>query len=111
MTRQMVLGLALLVAAAALLLPGTAAAATVSVELPGTLVYAAAAGETNALNIHMDGALVVFHDSGATITLGDFTQSCNQSDQNTVACEGGSSRDPCELSWVTATTTERSTCR
>lgn len=71
-------------------LAGAASAATVSVELPSTLVFTAAAGESNNLNVHMDGALVVFHDSGAPVALGEhFLVDCNQPDQNTVTCNPG----------------------
>src|SRR5918994_7365147 len=73
-------------------LAGAASAATVSVELPSTLVFTAAAGESNNLNVHMDGALVVFHDSGAPVALGEhFLVDCNQPDQNTVTCNPGQS--------------------
>jgi len=71
-------------------LAGAASAATVSVELPSTLVFTAGAGESNNVNVHMDGALVVFHDSGATVALGEhFLVDCNQPDQNTVTCDPG----------------------
>src|SRR5215207_5626138 len=71
-------------------LAGAASAATVSVELPSTLVFTAGAGESNNVNVHMDGALVVFHDSGATVALGEhFLVDCNQPDENTVTCDPG----------------------
>jgi hypothetical protein len=71
-------------------LAGAASAATVSVELPSTLVFTAGTGESNSLDVRMDGALVVFHDSGAAVALGEhFLVDCNQPDQNTVRCDPG----------------------
>jgi hypothetical protein len=91
MRRAMILGVILAVVAAYFPWAGKASAATVSVELPTTLVYAADAGEANALDVHMEGTSIVFHDPAAIIVLGDFTQTpvqvCNQLDQNRVACD------------------------
>jgi hypothetical protein len=74
MRRAMILGVILAVVAAYFPWAGKASAATVSVELPTTLVYAADAGEANALDVHMEGTSIVFHDPAAIIVLGDFTQ-------------------------------------
>jgi len=89
MRRHTVVALILVVTAVGVPLAGPASAATVSVELPSTLVYAAAAGEINALDVRMEGSLVVFHDAGAIIALGEFTQACSPRDESTVACDAG----------------------
>ena len=90
MRRHAVLALVLVATALSVPWAGTASAATVSVELPGTLVFAAAAGETNNADVRMGGAAIVFHDAGATVALGDvFLLSCSQPDQNTVSCDPG----------------------
>ena len=71
-------------------LAGSASAATVSFELPTKLVFTAAAGEGNNVDVHMDATRVVFHDAGATVTLGEhFLLDCNEPDQNTVTCDRG----------------------
>ena len=90
MPRHAVWLLALVLTVMGVPMAGAASAATVSVELPSTLVFTGAAAETNDLNVHMDGALVVFHDSGATVALGEhFLVDCNQTDPNTVTCDPG----------------------
>jgi Ca2+-binding RTX toxin-like protein len=88
MRRRIILGLILAVAVSCVPLAGTASAATVSLELPTTILYKAGTGETNALDVHMDGARVVFHDAGTPLTLGQhFAGDCTQPDQNTVSCD------------------------
>ena len=90
MRRYVSVGMILVVAALFVPLVGSASAATVSVELPSAIVYKAATGETNALSVQMEGPLVVFHDPGAIIALGDlFLVPCSQPDQNTVKCDPG----------------------
>ena len=63
-----------------------ASAATLSFS-GATLVYMAAAGETNSLSVRLDGTAIVFADAGAVIT--DVSVPiCTQPDQHTVVCQG-----------------------
>jgi Ca2+-binding RTX toxin-like protein len=90
MRRHALVGFILVAAAVCGPLAGTASAATVSVELPSTIVYKAGTGETNALDVHMEAARVVFHDPGAAVSVGDvLLLDCSQDDQNTVSCDPG----------------------
>jgi hypothetical protein len=90
MWRNGVLAFVVIVAALGVPLAGTASAATVSVELPSSLVFTASGGETNHVNVQMDGPFVVFNDVGAPIALGEhFLVDCSQPDPNTVKCDPG----------------------
>jgi hypothetical protein len=51
-----------------------------------SLIYSAAPSETNALKVRLDGAAILFRDSGAAIT-GVSASGCTQRDSHTVACD------------------------
>jgi hypothetical protein len=77
--------LAFVAAVALTALPSSAFGATVSVDDSGGLLYEAALGEVNDLEVSEAGGTVTIIDSGAVITAG---AGCNQVSSHEVTCSG-----------------------
>ena len=81
MTARLALG----VLVAALMWPTAAAAATIDIVVPSGLSYTAAAGETNVLDVRLEGTTIVFTETAAALSTS--VPFCTPRSPGVVACD------------------------